>query len=164
MIPGGQSITSGITNRINGLCALLLLVLWYCGASSVSAAEDDVLVIGHPQLNIDVVNLQVIRDLYLGKTVQLVNGTRVEIVDLPAGHQTRDKFYIEIIGRDPGQMRAYWAKRIFTGKGRPPDTLSNERSVLRWVASEPGRIGYISAGLLDDSVRVLYTVRHDGDD
>lgn len=136
-------------------CALALLALMLGLLPLPVAAEGEIVVIGHPALGVQALSEQTIRDLYLGKTVQLGNGTRVEIIDLPVGHPVRNRFYIEIIGRDPGQMRAYWAKRIFTGKGSPPEARPDERSIVRWVAAGQGRIAYISADMVDDSVRVL---------
>jgi hypothetical protein len=134
-----------------GLLSSLLLFLF---AASATAASE-LAVVGHPSLNISALSEQAVRDLYHGKTVQLWNGTRVEIVDLPPGHPVRNSFYITLIGRDPGQMRAYWAKRIFTGKGTPPETRPDEQTILRWVAAGAGRIAYVSADVVDDSVKVL---------
>lgn len=135
------------------LALLLLLIIPQPVAADI--ADEEIVVIGHPRLGVEALSHQAVRDLYLGKTVQLANGTRVEIVDLPVGHAVRNSFYINVIGRDPGQMRAYWAKRIFTGKGSPPDTRPDERSVVRWVAAGQGRIAYVSASAIDDSVKVL---------
>lgn len=137
--------------------AMALLLLAQCLVGAVARADTALVVIGHPRIDIPSLGHQAVRDLYLGKTVQLANGTRVEIVDLPVGHPVRNSFYIDVIGRDPGQMRAYWAKRIFTGKGSPPETRPDERSVVRWVAASPGRIGYVGSDMVDDSVRVLLT-------
>ncbi len=133
------------------LLFVLLLLLW----TPMAAAEFDLCVIGNPGLSVSALSEQTVRDLYLGKSVQFNNGTRVEIIDLPAGHPLRNNFYINVIGRDPGQMRAYWAKRVFTGKGSPPETRPDERSVVRWVAAGPGRIAYVSADMVDDTVKVL---------
>jgi ABC-type phosphate transport system substrate-binding protein len=125
------------------------------GFGSVLAAETEVVVIGNPRLDVSAVNAQVIADLYLGRAVQLSTGQRVEVVDLPVGHPVRDEFYSRILGRDPDQIRAYWAKRIFTGKGTPPLVRGDEAAVVRWVREAPGRIGYVSSGAVTDSVQVL---------
>ena len=58
-------------------------------------------------------------------------------------------------GKDASQIKAYWAKRVFTGKGTPPEIKPSESAVVRWVAGGSGRIGYVSAGAVDGSVRVL---------
>lgn len=134
-----------------GLSLVLLMLFW----TAMAFADSDLVVIGNPSLGVSTLSEQTVRDLYLGKSVQFSNGTRAQIIDLPPGHPVRNSFYINVIGRDPGQMRAYWAKRIFTGKGTPPDTRPDERSVVRWVAAGPGRIAYVSADMVDDTVKVL---------
>lgn len=132
-----------------GVTLLLWGLLW--GA----AAAAEVLVIGHPGIRLSGLSEERIRDLYLGKVVQLPDGSRAEIVDLPGGHPVRDEFYEKVIGKNASQIKAYWAKRVFTGKGSPPDVKSSEAAVVAWVAAAPGRIGYVSPAALNDSVKVL---------
>ncbi|MCC6206637.1 MAG: phosphate ABC transporter substrate-binding protein [Gammaproteobacteria bacterium] len=118
-------------------------------------ADAGVVVIGSPGLDVSTLSEKTVRNLYLGKTVQLDNGIRVEVIDLPSGNSVRDEFYEKVIGKDTTQVKAYWAKRIFTGKGSPPDTKLDERSVVKWVNEAPGRIGYVSPDAATDSARVL---------
>jgi ABC-type phosphate transport system substrate-binding protein len=122
----------------------------------VSARADaEVVVIGSRDIDVASLNEKTVRNLYLGKTVQLDNGTRVEVIDLPSGNAVRDEFYEKVIGKDPTQIKAYWAKRIFTGKGSPPATRFDEHAVIKWVGEAPGRIGYVDAAAVDNSVKVL---------
>jgi ABC-type phosphate transport system substrate-binding protein len=152
---GGARIRSA--RSITFLLAQLVLAMLLCLGlrAAPAAAAADVVVIGNPQLDISSISVQMVADLYLGRAVQLNTGQRVEVVDLPPGHPVRDEFYSGILGRDPDQIRAYWAKRIFTGKGTPPLVRGDEAAVVRWVAAEPGRIGYVSRSAVTDSVQVL---------
>lgn len=118
-------------------------------------AEAAVVVIGSPDIEVPSLSDKTVRNLYLGKTVQLDNGVRVEVIDLPSGNSVRDEFYEKVVGKDTTQVKAYWAKRIFTGKGSPPDTKLDERAVIKWVSEAPGRIGYVSPEAVNDTVRVL---------
>lgn len=118
-------------------------------------ADAEVVVIGSPDIDVAALSEKTVRNLYLGKTVQLDNGTRVEVIDLPSGNAVRDEFYVKVIGKDPTQIRAYWAKRIFTGKGSPPETRFDENAVIKWVGEGSGRIGYVGAGAANDGVKVL---------
>lgn len=136
-----------MTGRVTG--TLLSFVL----LSAMADAE--VVVIGSSDIGGASLSEKTVRNLYLGKSVQLDDGTRVEVVDLPSGNAVRDEFYEKVIGKDTTQIKAYWAKRIFTGKGSPPETRLNEAAVLKWVSEAPGRIGYVSAEAVNDSVRVL---------
>ena len=116
----------------------------------------DILVIGNAQIGVSDLSEQMISDLYLGRAAQLRSGQRVEVVDLPQGHPAREEFYTRVLGRDPAQIRAYWAKRIFTGKGTPPASRPDEKAVIKWVSEAPGRIGYIRPEALDNAdVKVL---------
>lgn len=131
-------------------CPALLL----CLVAAVLPARAEIVVIGNSRLGVSSLSPQMVNDLYLGRAVQLSTGQRVEVVDLPAGHPAQEEFYA-MLGRDPTQIRAYWAKRIFTGKGSPPASRADEAAVIRWVAEAPGRIGYVRAQVVTDSVKVL---------
>ena len=137
------------------LRAVACLALSLCMGAAMSLVRAEIVVIGNPRLDVASLNEQMISDLYLGRAVQLSTGQRVEVVDLPAGHPAREEFYSQVLGRDPAQIRAYWAKRIFTGKGTPPATRPDEAAVVRWVAGAPGRIGYVRSHAVTNSVKVL---------
>lgn len=133
--------------------ARLGMAALFWGAAAMANA--DVLVIGNAAVNIDKLSVSDVRDLYLGKAVQLPDGGRAEVIDLFSGHPVREEFYEKVIGKDASQIKAYWAKRIFTGKGAPPDSRRTEEAVVRWVADKPGRVGYVSPSADTSSVKVL---------
>jgi hypothetical protein len=63
-----------------------------------------------------------------------------------------------VANRTPALMKAYWTKRIFTGRGQPPRELPNSAAVRKLVAENPGMIGYIDRAALDASVRAVLVV------
>lgn len=126
-------------------------------------ANAEIIVIGSPGLSMTGLTSKMISDLYLGKTVRLSTGQLVEVIDLPIGHHSRQEFYRQILKRNPEQIDAYWAKRIFTGKGLPPDIRPDENSVVEWVSEKDGRIGYVHPDAIDDrgiAVKILYRWIH----
>lgn len=142
------------THKRHWLSSFVCLAFLFCLAAAVFPVHAEIVVIGNPRLNVSTLSEQMVSDLYLGRAVQIGSGQRVEVVDLPAGHPAQEEFYA-MLGRDPTQIRAYWAKRIFTGKGSPPAARADEAAVVRWVAEAPGRIGYVRAHAVTDSVKVL---------
>lgn len=52
-------------------------------------------------------------------------------------------------------MKAYWSQLMFTGKAQRPRKVSGDAAVKSAVAGTPGAIGYISAGAVDGSVKVV---------
>jgi hypothetical protein len=75
-------------------------------------------------------------------------------IDLREGSPERDQF-AKITGKTPAQVKAYWSKIIFTGRGQPPRAVLTDLDVKKIVSLNTAAIGYIDAAQLDDSVRAL---------
>ncbi len=122
------------------------------------AVEAGVVVIGNPGLSVSSLSAEEISDFYLAKSTSLPDGTRVKVVDQEEGSPARQTFYSAVIRKNKTQLKAYWAKQIFTGKATPPDVLAGDNEVKAWVAGTKGGIGYVDDGVVDASVKVLYKV------
>ncbi len=94
-------------------------------------------------------------DIYLGRRTQIVNGIQVVPIDLPEGTVLRREFYAHYTGRTPAQIKAHWARQIFTGRGQPPQSLSDSRAVVERLVSDTKALGYIDAVFYDDRLRVV---------
>jgi ABC-type phosphate transport system substrate-binding protein len=93
-----------------------------------------------------------IANLYLGKTF------KYKPIDLPEGASTRDQFYKKLADRDPSQVRAIWARIVFTGQGSAPIMLPNADAIKKAVMTDPAAVGYIDKSAVDGNVKVLMTV------
>ena len=76
-------------------------------------------------------------------------------IDQAEGSVAREEFYTRFLGKSPAQVKAYWAKIIFTGRGQPPKEVASSIEVKKRVAENPNAIGYIDQSHVDESVRVL---------
>ena len=97
-----------------------------------------------------------VKDLFLGKVTSLPDGTKVTVIEHKDGEAVKEEFYDKVVGKSPSQLKAYWAKIIFTGEGFPPKAYSGDKTVKNHVSATPGAIGYISAESMDKSVKVLF--------
>lgn len=131
---------------ISVVCALSL-------TGAMAAANAEVVVIGNSAAAS--LSQQDVQDIFLGKANTMPDGTPVEAVDLSEGNVTRDEFYQKALNRTASQIKSYWAKRVFTGKGVPLNTISSDGAAKAWVNAGEGRIAYIDAGSVDGSVKVL---------
>jgi hypothetical protein len=61
-----------------------------------------------------------LQDIFLGKTARFPDGSQAVPVDQSEGTIVRDEFYNKLVGKSAAQMKAYWSKIIFTGRGQPP--------------------------------------------
>lgn len=93
---------------------------------------------------------------FLRKVSTWGDGRAVAPVDQAPESEARLAFTRGILRRKPTAVRAYWQQRIFSGRELPPPVRNTDAEVLRFVAENPGAIGYVSPGTeLHGPVRIL---------
>jgi ABC-type phosphate transport system substrate-binding protein len=96
-----------------------------------------------------------VAEIFLGKTVRFPDGTLAVPIDQEEGSPARDEFYVTYAGKTPAQVKSHWAKIIFTGRGQPPKSLSNDSEIRKLTAANPQAISYLERSAVDSSVKVL---------
>ena len=139
----------------NSMLAGLGVALLFAG--TVPAAPN-VVVIANPSAQISTIGADEIARLFLGKT-KAVAGQKLTPVDQDKTSAVCEAFYRSVVGKSPSQLRAYWSKLVFTGKGSPPQEYSTDADVVAAVASDPELVGYVAASAVDASVKVLLEVQ-----
>ena len=76
-------------------------------------------------------------------------------VEPPAKSPVRQRFTLEIYGKQVIAVSAYWQQMIFAGKGIPPPEKSNDADIVAYVRDTPGAIGYVWTGTDTSTVRVV---------
>lgn len=115
--------------------------------SGSCAAAADLVVIGNPAA--PPLSKDDVADLYLGKRQGYT------LIDQPEGSPLYAEFYRKATGRDLPQVKATWARLVFSGKAQAPKQLPDAAAVKRAVAADPKAVGYIERSALDPSVKVL---------
>lgn len=137
---------------------LMLALSVLLGTLGSAAARAELAVIAHPDTAVAGISPGELSRIYLGKTGTLPNGERVTAIDQAEGRPTREKFYRSVVGMNPRELKSYWSKLMFTGKGKPPQSVADDRAMRDWVAGHPGSLGYIDGGAVDSSVKVLLII------
>jgi len=138
---------------LNGRIAIALLAI--SPTLTGAGAGTDVVAVVSSQSAVRVLTQDQLADIFLGRVSRFPNGVLAVPIDLREGSPERDQFYAKITGKTPAQVKAYWSKIIFTGRGQPPKAVLTDLDVKKFIAANAGAIGYIDAALLDDSVRAL---------
>jgi len=107
-----------------------------------------------PKLNHDQVAA-----IFLGAVKTFPSGNKAVPVDQVQGSPAYVQFYGQVTEKSEAQVRAYWSRMIFTGKGSPPQENGDSAAVKKLVSSNPTLIGYIDAAAVDGSVKVVYEVK-----
>ena len=98
-----------------------------------------------------------IQNIYLAKTGSFPNGEWVIPVDHKKGAAQRIAFYDAVLERTEAQLKSYFSRLVFTGKGSPPRTLEDDDSIKKQVQTNKSVIGYVDSKSVDNTVKVVFT-------
>ena len=127
------------------------LLLWM----ALPAAAQEVVAVVSARSPVTALNPTQVADIFLGRSTRFPDGTQAVPIDQAEESELRDRFYSTYAGKSPSQVKAHWAKIIFTGRGQPPRQVSGSQEAKKAIADNPHAIGYIDARHVDTSVRVL---------
>ncbi|CBL45277.1 Conserved hypothetical protein [gamma proteobacterium HdN1] len=108
--------------------------------------------------NKDKITMEDVQKTYLAKTKTFPGGGKIVALDQTEGSTSRVEFVSKVVKKDEAQMKAYWSRLIFTGKGVPPKVMDSDEAVLEAVIGNPSAIGFIEADAVTDKVRVIGTI------
>ncbi len=118
-----------------------------------ASASADVAVIVHPT-NQAAVSDTDIKNFYLGRQKTFSSGETAILLSLEEGNSNRSEFNNKVLGKTDAQLKAFWSKVLFTGKGTPPKDISHEE-ILKLVATNPNMIGFVDASAVTPDVKVI---------
>lgn len=121
-----------MTNTTTLFAALLLTMI-------TGHALAGVVVIAHPDVR--QIDSNTTQKIFTGKVIK-VGGVNVTPVNLKPG-KLRDQFMREIMDSTDEKYIAYWTVRRYIGKGTPPKEVDDTASMIEFVRTTPGAIGYI---------------------
>ncbi|MEO8360817.1 MAG: phosphate ABC transporter substrate-binding protein [Vicinamibacteria bacterium] len=130
-----------------------LIACALCFSPAIAAAE--MVAVVAAKSGVTTLSRNQVMDVFLGKAIRFPDGTIAIPIDQAEGSAERNAFYSEFGGKSPAQIKAHWSKVIFTGRGRPPREVLNGVEVKKFIARNPGAIGYIDSTLVDGDVRVI---------
>lgn len=131
-------------------CSALLITI----ASSMSFAETSVIVsASNPNSTMDQATIS---RIFLGKAKSFPDGSQALPVDQDEGSKTREAFNSTVIGKSDSQLKSYWSRLIFTGKGTPPKQSGTDAEIKALVANNPNIIGYVDSAAVDGTVKVVH--------
>jgi len=132
--------------NISPVCVLCALGIASAGAQA------QIVVVGATSASAAMSREQV-ADAFMGKM------SGVEPLDQAERAPIREEFYSKIIGKSASQVKSYWAKISFTGRGTPPKEYSNSTEIKKALSGNPNAIGYVEKSAVDSAVRIVFEGR-----
>lgn len=116
----------------------------------------ELVVIVHPDVSVNALSRTEVARIFMKKSKTLPNGDEVIPLSQSSRPDVNERFFAAITGQDRMQREAYWARLLFTGKGRPPEDAKSDKNVKERVSRDRRHIGYIDAAHLDKTVKAVY--------
>ena len=149
-----QTIKNTIaTQRLSGLILSVALLLLMSTPSYAGVA-----VIMGPDSSDSGLAKDDVRGVFLAKRSNLPSGQQAHPADQNTDASAYKTFIEAVLGKTESQLKNYWSRLVFSGKGTPPDSLASDQAVKDYVRSTVGGIGYIDSAAVDGSVKVVYSV------
>lgn len=118
------------------------------------SSHAELAVIVHPS-NGAAMDKDAITRIFLGKSRAFPGGGESIPISFPEGTPESDEFSQSILGKTPKQLKAYWAKMIFTGKGTPPKQVPAAQEIVNLIANNPSFIGFVPSASVSGAVKVV---------
>jgi ABC-type phosphate transport system substrate-binding protein len=145
-------VSASINNRVRRVGSSAIGLALSLASHSVLA---DVVAVVSAKSTVTTLSRSQVTDIFLGRASRFPNGVQAVPIDQADGSIARDEFYAKLAGKTAAQLKAYWSKIIFTGRGQPPPVVTNSVELKKRLAANPAAIGYMEQDLVDDSVRVV---------
>jgi ABC-type phosphate transport system substrate-binding protein len=124
----------------------------------LAAAAQDVVLIANNGVQISEIKTSDIRAIFTGEKTRFSDGAHAVPVILKGG-PVHEVFLKRHLGEGPDEFRAQWRKVVFTGQGAMPRAFDSETSMIEYVATTPGAVGYVSRVSPHDRVKSISIVK-----
>jgi TonB family protein len=131
----------------------LALAAWVSFAGA-NGSSPNVKIIANSTIKSDAISVHDLKNVYLGKTNTLLDGTRVEPV-LAKDGTAHEAFLRQYLGESNEQLQLYYHTLIFSGKGSMPKEVRSDAEMVAYVARTKNAIGYVSADTATEGLKTL---------
>ena len=134
---------------------LMALLLVSAGHAAAGPEAPELAVIVNPAAPAAPLNRAALASIFSVTRRNWEDGSSIVPFNYPPENPMRRTFDQLVLGLAPAEVSRFWIDLRIRGQGHPPRHVTDPGLVLRLVANVKGGIGYVPAGLVDKSVRVV---------
>lgn len=135
----------------------LLASIALIAATMTSAVHAEIVIVVNNANSATITKNDVSR-IFLGKMKRFAGGASVTPINISSSSALRQEFNKKALKKSSNQVKAYWSKLVFSGKGTPPKELDSDAKIKEFVAANANAIGYIDSTSLDSTVKAALTL------
>lgn len=117
----------------------------------------DLAIVVSSKSSLDSISKAQVKRIFLGKSTRLPNGEKAIAIE-DKTQKYKDLFYKKIANKSGGQLRSYWAKIIFSGRGVPPKQI-DIKEVKKLILESSRVITYVPIQEVDSSMKILLEIK-----
>lgn len=137
-------------NPLKGWTALACAV-----AFAAPTVQADVVVVAANGSSIPPLSRNQVAEIFLGKFSEAPDGRPVVPIDLAESSAVREEFYTVFASKSAPQLRSYWTRMVFIGRGLPPRTANSPGEVKALLAANLRAIAYLDRRDVDASLKIV---------
>ena len=134
---------------------LLLSIFLILGLSLPTFA--DLAIVVHPE-NPNTLDVLQVKKIFLGKTRMYPDGSEASPFQQVKESVIRKEFNKRVLKKKEWHLNAYWARMLFSSKGKPPRTMDSTQAMKNMIAKNRNAIGYFDSADVDGTLKVLFTI------
>jgi ABC-type phosphate transport system substrate-binding protein len=138
-----------MANRVPIL--LCLGLLWIASASA-----EDIVVVANKKISVDKLSRDQIIDIFMGRNRDISRTETAIPLDLPSALPESELFYSRLTGKTTSEIKAYWARLIFTGRAKPPILAKSQDEAIRIVMEKQGALAYMNRSMINSHVKIVF--------
>ncbi|MEI6146877.1 MAG: phosphate ABC transporter substrate-binding protein [Methylococcales bacterium] len=136
---------------INSLMLSVTLLL-----SSTIVHSEPIVIVVSATSPVSKLDKEQVANLFLGKSSSFPDGSAAMPIEQTDNTAAHEEFHKQVTEKSASQLKSYWSKMIFSGKGTAPKEVSSNAELLKLLASNPAMIGYIDKNAVDKTVKVIF--------
>lgn len=137
------------------LAGLLISHITAAAEPFYTPCDGGLLVVMNRNIDIQSIDDQELRRLFLGESRRLPNGARAALASF--GPEA-SFFNRRLLGLSDADVATVWSRLRFSGRTPPPRTFDTAAEVLAFVESRSNALAYMPSCATTDSVRVFSTL------
>jgi ABC-type phosphate transport system substrate-binding protein len=96
-----------------------------------------------------------VADIFLGRAKVLPNNEKIIAIERTEGSLQYVDFHNSVTLKNSTQIRAHWAKMVFSGKSTPPREMSQE-DAKKLIETQRHYISYMKKNLVSDKLKIVF--------
>ncbi|PCJ16286.1 MAG: hypothetical protein COB02_16675 [Candidatus Cloacimonadota bacterium] len=132
-------------HTIKNIILVLILMVNFSYAELVLIVHKD-----SPIKHISVKHLQ---KIYENKSKTWAHGGSIIRTSLRKGENHRN--FCNILGKNTTQLKRFWKKQVFTGRGPSLKTYSSQKSLIEYISTHENSLGYVDSSIDTSLVKVI---------